>query len=153
MGSSEGLTATTVSGPVTGDGLVPNSSWDGAEAACLPISMDLEEAAPLAVLSNGVVGGEPATALPVPAGLAVTGALAFQGAAVAAWADFKSDLYLDCFYWPALVLQDQIAMPAQSIETQLDSAEPEVSNHRAVVDKVFAQLLGEMDNFSDCGDF
>jgi hypothetical protein len=98
-----------------------------------------------------LVGGEAATAQPVPAGLVVTGALAFQGTAVAAWADRNSNLYLDCFYWPALVLdQDQIALPGQTVETQRDWTLPEVSNHLAVVDKVFDQLAND---FNDFGDF
>jgi hypothetical protein len=100
-------------------------------------------------LSNGLIVGEPATAQRVPAGLVVTGALAFQSASVAAWAD-RNLLSADRLFWPALVLeQHQIANPGQSVDVQRDSAAPEATNHRAVVDAVFAQLTDEMDYFAE----
>jgi hypothetical protein len=71
------------------------------------------------------------------------------------------NLTLDRLNWEALVQQqDQMAIPSQSVETQgdsaigvLDAGDPEVFNRIVVVDKVFAQLTDEMDDFNDFGDF
>ena len=79
----------------------------------------------------------------------MTGSLAFQGTAVTAWAD-RDLLFADRLFWPALVLeQHQIAISGQSVGVQGDSAAPEATNHRAVVDAVFAQLTDDLNDFGN----
>ena len=81
--------------------------------------------------------------------------------AMARWTEGPADQSTDTFWTNAVKGEDWLAIPTTTVETRVDSSAvtPEqqtgdqqaVSERIAVVDKVFAQLVDETDDFSDFG--